>query len=87
MASFLYCSSYSYRDSCHSFRILKALAKSKGNIFAIASESEKQRERATTIAIAIVGRTITLVREQSDTVNEAKKIKSDNFTGVIEKTL
>ena len=44
------------------------------------------RERATTIAIAIVGRAITLKREPSkrkqriDTKNDAKRIKSDNFT-------
>ena len=40
----------------------------------------------TTIAIAIVGRAITLEREPSkkkqrtDTKNDAKRIKSDNFT-------
>ena len=45
-----------------------------------------ERERATTIAIAIVGRAITLEREASkkkqrtDTKKDAKRIKSDNFT-------
>ena len=43
------------------------------------------RERATTIAIAIVGRAITLEREptkkkqRTDTKMDAKRIKSDNF--------
>ena len=43
MASFLYCFPYSYRSSnycdsniCRSFTLLKALAKSKCNLFAIA---------------------------------------------------
>ena len=43
MASFLYCFPYSYRssnycnsNSCRSFTLLKALAKSNGNLFAIA---------------------------------------------------
>ena len=69
MASFLYCFRYSYRssnycdnNSCRSFTLLKALAKSNGNLFTIAI-------RATTIAIAIVGRAITLERES----NQKKK--------------
>ena len=61
MASFLYCSPYSYR----SFTILKALAKSNGNLFArkidIFRESNQEK------------------KQRSDTMNEAKKIKSDNF--------
>ena len=40
MASFLYCFPYSYR----SFSLLKALAKSNGNLFAIAFKSEKERQ-------------------------------------------
>ena len=67
MASFLYCFPYSYRssnycdsNSCRSFTLLKALAKSSGNLIAITFKSEKERERATTIAVAIVGRAITL---------------------------
>ena len=63
MASFLYCFRYSYRssnycdnNSCRSFTLLKALAKSNGNLFAIAI-------RATTIAIA--SRAITLERESN----------------------
>ena len=44
------------------------------------------RERATSIAIAIVGRAITLERkpfkkkQRTDTKKDAKRIKSDNFT-------
>ena len=51
IASFLYCFPYSYRssnycdsDGCHSFTLLKALAKSNGNLFAIAFKSEKDRQ-------------------------------------------
>ena len=69
MASFLYCFPYSYRssnycdsNSCCFFTLLNALAKSNGNL----------------IAIAIVGRAITLERKPSG--KNAKKIKSDNFT-------
>ena len=46
----------------------------------------QERERATTIAIAIVGRAITLERKPSkkkqrtDTKKDAKRIKSDKFT-------
>ena len=49
------------------------------------------REKAATIAIAIVGRAITLGRKPSNkkqrtsTIKDAKRIKSDNFTGAIEK--
>ena len=62
-----------------SFTLLKALAK----VTAILSLSPL---RATTIAIAIVGRAITLERKPSkkkqrtDTKKDAKRIKSDNFT-------
>ena len=52
MASFLYCFPYSYRssnycdsNSCRSFTLLKALAKSNGNLFAIAFNSDNYRER------------------------------------------
>ena len=51
MASFLYCFPYSYRSSNYcdsnswsSYTLLKALAKSKGNLFAIAYKSEKERQ-------------------------------------------
>ena len=51
MASFLYCFPYSYHssnycdsNSCRSFMLLKALAKSSGNLFAIAFKSEKERQ-------------------------------------------
>ena len=77
MDSFLYCFPYSYRhsnycesNSCRSFTLLKALAKSISYLF----------------AIAIVGKAITLERKPSkkkqrtDTKNDAKMIKSDNFT-------
>ena len=72
MASFLYCFPYSYcscnycdSNSCRSFTLLKALAKSNGNLFAISFKSEK---RTTTIAIAKVGRAITLEGERKVTV-------------------
>ena len=62
MASFLYCFRYSYRssnycdsNSCRSFTLLKALAKSNGNLLAIAFKSEKER----------LGRAITLKRKPS----------------------
>ena len=52
MASFLYCLPYSYRssnycdsNSCRSFTLLKALAKSNGNLFAIAFKSDNYRYR------------------------------------------
>ena len=51
MASFLYCFPYSYRssnycdsNSCRSFTLLKALAKSIGNLFAFALKSEKEQQ-------------------------------------------
>ena len=80
----LFCFPYSYRSSnyCRSFTLLKVLAKSNGNLIAIAFKSE----RATTIAIAIVGRAITLERKPSkkkqrtDTKKDVKRIKRDNFT-------
>ena len=52
MASFLYCFPYSYRSSNYcdsnsfrSFALLKALAKSIGNLFAIAFKSDNYRYR------------------------------------------
>ena len=51
MASFLYCFPYSYRsssycdsNSCRSFTLLKALAKSKSTHIAIAYKSEKEQD-------------------------------------------
>ena len=51
MASFLSCFPYSYRssnhcdsNSCHSFMLLKSLAKSNGNLFAIAFKSKKEKQ-------------------------------------------
>ena len=55
------------------------MSKSKGRRIAIAFKSKQKRERATNIAIVIVGRAITIEREttqQNQTKNEAKKIKS-----------
>ena len=49
------------------------------------------QERATTFAIAIVKRAITLVRaikkkkQRTDTINKVKKIKSNKFISAIEK--
>ena len=52
MASFLYCFPYSYRssnycdsNSCCSFTLLQALAKSNGNLIAIAFKSDNYRYR------------------------------------------
>ena len=59
------------------------LVKSNGYLITIAFKSEKEH---TSIAIAIVGRAITLERKPSkkkqrtDTKKDAKRIKSDNFT-------
>ena len=54
IASFLYCFPHSYRSfnycnsiSCRCFTILKALAKSNGNIIAIAFKSQKNFELPT----------------------------------------
>ena len=89
MASYLYCFPYSYRsfnycdsNRCRSFTLLKALAKSNSNLFAIAFKSEKEWQ----LSLSIVGRVITLEREPSkkkqrtDTKKGAKRIKSKNFT-------
>ena len=50
IASLLYCFPYNYRssnycdsNSCRSYTLLKALAKSSGNLIAIAFKSEKER--------------------------------------------
>ena len=77
-------SNYCASNSCHSFRLLKLIAKSNWNLFV-----------ATTIVIVIVGRAIPLQRvikkrskelilkrkQRTDIKKEAKKIKSNNFTG------
>ena len=49
--------SFNYRDSFRSFSVLKAIAKRLSLLFANAF---KERKRATTIAVAIVGRAITI---------------------------
>ena len=73
MASFLYCSLF----SCF-FRLLKTLAKSNGNLFAIISKSKKKE---TTIANTIIGRAITLRgRNQEKKQRADTKLKSNNFT-------
>ena len=68
MASFLYCFPYSYR----SFTLLKALAKSNVNIFAIACKSEKERQ--------LREREPSKKKQWTNTKKDAKRIKSDNFT-------
>ena len=66
MASFLYCFPYSYRSSnCCSFTLLKALAKSNCNLFAIAFKSDKFKERA-------IKKSKKLMQKK-----DAKRIKSD----------
>ena len=71
MASFLYCFPYSYRSS---------------NYCESNSWPSFTLLKATTIAIAIVGRAITLERKPSkkkqrtDTKKDAKRINSDNLT-------
>ena len=64
MASFLYCFPYRYR----SFTLLKALAKSNGNLFAIAFMSDNFRKRAIK------------KKQRTDTKKDGKRIKIDNFT-------
>ena len=72
MACFLYCFPYSSRssnycdsNSCRSFMLLKALAKSNCNLFAIAFKSEKEPSKK---------------KQRTDNKKDAKRIKSDNFT-------
>ena len=72
MASFLYCSPY----SCHSFLIIKAIEKSEEQI------------KATTFAIAIVGRGINTKREIKDRSKEniakcSKIIRAITLQGAI----
>ena len=58
MYSFLYC--FPYRYSCRHFTLLKALAKSNGNHFAIASKSDNFRESNLE------------KKQRTDTINEKK---------------
>ena len=50
----------------------------------------KERVRATTIVIAIIGRAITIAqrkqekKQRTDTKSETKKIKKNNFPGAID---
>ena len=90
MASFLYCFPCSYRssnycnsNSCRSFTLLKALAKSNGNLFATVF---KWRERATNIIFAIVGRAITLEREPSKIKQRSDTKRMQRRLRVIEKS-
>jgi hypothetical protein len=73
MASFLYCFPYSYcssnywnSNSCRSFTLLKALAKSNGNLFAIAFKSDNFREREPSNK-----------KQRTNTKKDTKRIKSD----------
>ena len=80
MTSFLYCFLYSYRssnycdsNSCHSFALLKALAKSNGNLIGIAFyrnswKSDNFRRKPSK------------KKQRTDSKKDAKRIKSDNFT-------
>jgi len=61
MASFLYCFPFSYR----SFTLLKALAKSNGNLNAIAFKSDNFRKEAI---------------KKKQITDTKKDAKSDNFT-------
>ena len=68
------------------FSILKEIAIIAA-LFNVKSDSLLEREIATVIAIAIVGRAITIEREIKERYikNEAKKIKSDNLECSIRK--
>ena len=75
MASFLYCFPYSYR----SLTLLKALAKSNGNLFAIAFKSDNYRYRDSWKSDNFREEAIKK-KQRNDTKKDAKRIKSDNFT-------
>ena len=70
-------------NSCRSFTLLKALAKSNGTLFAITFKSEKEGQLC--ITTAIVGRAMTLEREPSkkkqrnDTKKDAEKINKSKL--------
>ena len=96
--TFLYCSPFSYHssnywnsNSCRSFTVLKALAKSNGNLFVIAFKSEKERERARKSGnyryryhdswnSDNFRESHQKKKQSTDTKKAAKGIKSDNFT-------
>ena len=78
MACFLYCFPYSLRssnycdsNSCRSFTLLKALAKSNCNLFAIAFKSEKERSKK---------------KQITDTKKDAKGLKLITLQGAVEKS-
>ena len=83
MASILYCFPYSYRlsnycdsSSCRSFTLLKALAKSNGNLFAVAFKSDNYRYRDSWKSDNFRERAIKK-KQRTDTKKDAKRIKSD----------
>ena len=79
MASFLYCSSnYRDSDSYRSFRLLKALAKSNGNLFGIASKSLKSNNYH--YLDSLKSDNFRESNQEKEIINEVKKIKSDNFS-------
>ena len=89
MASFLYCFPYIYRsqhycdsNSCRSPTLLKTLAKNNGNHIAIAFKARKSdnyRYRYSRESDNL-GRQLSKKKQRTDTLKDAKMIKSDNFT-------
>ena len=81
MASFLYCSLYCSSNnhddnSCRSFSLLKAIAKTKGKLIAIVFKSKKERQLSS-IAIALVNRAMSIKRELKQR-NYNKKISKED---------
>ena len=63
---------YRNSDSCHSFWLLKAIAKGLPLLFANAFQEPK---RANTIAVAIVGRAITIYKQyRKEAMNQSIKL-------------
>ena len=89
MASNLYCcpnsyssSNYSNSNSFRSFTLLNVIAKSIGNLSAIATKSVKSYQK--NVRVIILERVNNKrSKQRTDTKNEAKKITSENFTGSI----
>ena len=59
-------SNYCDSNSCRSFTLLKVLAKSNGNLMAIAITKKRETSKKK--------------KQRTDTKKDAKRIKSDNFT-------
>ena len=76
MASFLYCFPY----SCRSFTLLKAFAKSNGNLIAIAFKSDNNYRYRDSLKSDNLERKQSKNKQRTDTIKDAKRIKSDNFT-------